>query len=417
MISNRSRFLLIVIPLITAAALTVASERSHAAGEAAIDPTCNSSGACIQYNNTGAGQGLVGISSAGYGLYGITTVNSTSYASARSGVVGVDNSTSGAFNAGLLGQSARGTGVEGGTVSGAGVSGVSGSGSGVSGYSTSGFGLNGASGNIGVYGTGSYGMYAVSNSYLGVFGDGLSYGSYGFSAAGYGSTGQSSNGTGVYASTSSGFGLQAHTGSGLGAYITNASGNGLDDTGSYIGIVARATSFPIVATDPTGTDLFYVDGAGNIFYHGTLNTFAVTRGGNVASAYGTNSTSPTVEDTGSGKLINGAATVSLDPAFVQTIDPRTPYHVMLTPDGDTRGLFVASKGPSAFVVREVQGGRGSLTFDYHIYATPFGHARQRMSVMTRAEAAAMLPRAPVVSRRPGPSTPVPPVRLPRPVMH
>lgn len=35
------------------------------------------------------------------------------------------------------------------------------------------------------------------------------------------------------------------------------------------------------------------------------------------------------------------ARVSLDPAFAQTIDQRMPYHVLLTPDGDTRGLLVA----------------------------------------------------------------------------
>jgi hypothetical protein len=92
-------------------------------------------------------------------------------------------------------------------------------------------------------------------------------------------------------------------------------------------------------------------------------------------------------------LINGVAMVALDAAFAQTIDPRVPYHVMLTPDGDTRGLFVASKGPNGFVVREVQGGRGSLTFDYHIYAPALGHPNDRMAVVTRDIASSIMPKA------------------------
>src|ERR1700681_2448076 len=107
-----------------------------------------------------------------------------------------------------------------------------------------------------------------------------------------------------------------------------------------------------------------------------------------------------MEDTGSGQLVNGVAFVNLDATFAQSIDPRQAYHVMLTPDGDTRGLFVASKSPNRFVVREVQGGRGSLSFDYHIYAAKLGHANERMVEMTPAQAAAFMPHPRTVAWRP-----------------
>jgi hypothetical protein len=71
---------------------------------------------------------------------------------------------------------------------------------------------------------------------------------------------------------------------------------------------------------------------------------------------------------------------------------------MLTPDGDTKGLFVASKSPSGFVVREVQGGHATISFDYHIYATSLGQAGQRMTELTPAQSAAVMPHAPAVTR-------------------
>ncbi len=311
--------------------------------------------------------------------------------------------------------STSGLGISGTSSNSFGVLGTSTTSVGISGHSTNYLGVYGSGATYGVYGsaTSGYGAVGLSTSSIGVYGSGSTYGVYGTGGSN-GVVGSSSSGVGVYASSGSVRAFEGHTSSGLGLLVTGGSGNGGDVSGTYIGVVARATSFPIVATDPTGANnLFYVDGSGDVFYRGTLNAFAVTRSGSVATAFSPKTTSQTVEDTGSGQLINGMAMVSLDPAFAQTIDLRTPYHVMLTPDGDTRGLFVASKGPTGFVVREVQGGRNSLAFDYHIYASALGHAGERMTVMTRAAAAAMLPRAPIVTRMPNPSIPAPLLKPPR----
>jgi len=179
--------------------------------------------------------------------------------------------------------------------------------------------------------------------------------------------------------------------------LNGGDGNGGDIRGSYIGVVARnyaGGGYPLVAADTDGTDLMYVDSAGNVGAHGVFFNFARTRGGKIATSYGATSASPTIEDNGTAQLVNGVATIQLDRAFADSIDTSRAYQVMLTPDGDTKGLFIASKSPTSFVVREVQGGHGTLAFDYHIYATTLGHATTRMTEMTQSQAAAMLPKAP-----------------------
>jgi hypothetical protein len=70
---------------------------------------------------------------------------------------------------------------------------------------------------------------------------------------------------------------------------------------------------------------------------------------------------------------------------------------MLTPDGDTRGLYVARKSATSFVVREVQGGQGTLAFDYHIYAAGLGQAGERMTEMSPSQAAMRMPHAPYIA--------------------
>jgi hypothetical protein len=121
-----------------------------------------------------------------------------------------------------------------------------------------------------------------------------------------------------------------------------------------------------------------------------LQPFSRIAGGSVISAYTPKSAQPTVEDVGNAQLVRGIATVTLDPTFAATVDTSTPYHVFLTPDGDTRGLFVAEKTPRGFIVRETQGGRSTLAFDYRIVATDRGQAGQRIKIVP----AAALPNAP-----------------------
>jgi hypothetical protein len=104
-------------------------------------------------------------------------------------------------------------------------------------------------------------------------------------------------------------------------------------------------------------------------------------------SYAPVSSEPTVEDTGTAQLVRGAAAVRLDPTFAALIDKGTPYRVFLTPDGDTRGLYISARTRAGFVVRETQGGRSTLTFDYRIIAASLGQANQRASVVYPSELA------------------------------
>ncbi len=282
--------------------------------------------------------------------------------------------------------------------------------SGVSKYNN---GVSGAS-------TSETGVYGTSTSYIGVYGTGEFYGVFGYSDTGTGLRGDSNSGRAVYATASSGTAIDASssgnnnavyahnsgTVAALGAANTGTGGSGADVFGAYAGIFARAPAFggyPLVATDENGNDLFYINGAGDVYYHGTLNHFAQASNGATVKSYTPQSATRAIEDTGTAQLLHGQATVSLDPTFAHAIDVRRPYQVFLTPGGDTRGLYLASKSTSSFVVREVQGGRNTLSFDYHVYATEVGGAGERMGIVHSS----FKPSAKVYHRSVPPRTTVP----------
>jgi len=74
------------------------------------------------------------------------------------------------------------------------------------------------------------------------------------------------------------------------------------------------------------------------------------------------------EDFGSAQLHNGVAEVALLPSFLDTVNIQTGYHVFVTPDGDSRGLYVAHKTADGFEVREHGGGKSNISFDYRLVA-------------------------------------------------
>jgi hypothetical protein len=88
------------------------------------------------------------------------------------------------------------------------------------------------------------------------------------------------------------------------------------------------------------------------------------------------------EDFGSGSLSNGAATIALDPAFTQTVNTGTEYHVFLTPKGDSEGLYVSNETPQGFEVHEQRGGHSNVAFDYRIVAKRSGYENVRLADVT-----------------------------------
>jgi hypothetical protein len=119
-----------------------------------------------------------------------------------------------------------------------------------------------------------------------------------------------------------------------------------------------------------------IDGYGNIDTSGNINgsegVTSKTRNPNSDEmSYGAEETEPTMEDVGSARLVNGSATVPLAADYRQTISG-SQYLVFLTPQGDSNGLYVESKTPGGFVVRESHAGRSTLDFDYRIVAQQYG---------------------------------------------
>jgi hypothetical protein len=85
-----------------------------------------------------------------------------------------------------------------------------------------------------------------------------------------------------------------------------------------------------------------------------------------------------MEDFGEGQLTNGSAYVRIDRAFANAIDQSSDYLVFITPDGDSKGLYVTMRSPNGFEVRESGGGRSTLQFSYRIVAKPYGSTEARL---------------------------------------
>lgn len=74
------------------------------------------------------------------------------------------------------------------------------------------------------------------------------------------------------------------------------------------------------------------------------------------------------EDFGRAELVDGEAQVELDPDFAAVTKIEQDYHVFLTPEGESNGLYVTSREPEWFAVREQQRGTSTLTFSYRVVA-------------------------------------------------
>jgi len=300
-----------------------------------VDPKANliCSGTMTGGQSSASNAGLIGNSGGNYGVYGSSATSD--------GVHGVTSYT----NSSASGVSGIGTGAA------FGVYGTSSSGLGVYGKSSLGVGVEGdSSDNIGVFGStlgNTLGMYGVTqaSSYAGIAGAGPNYGVSAYSKTG----------------TAGAAALFANAEQNAG-YIFEALGGRLGSEYGYCVI------------DPSGN----LRCSGTITGGATVQTRHRTSSGQHILAYGSETTSATIEDFGTARLAGGNAVVQLDAKFASTIDRSRPYYVFLTPLGDTRGLYVSAKEPSGFEVREVQGGHSQIAFDYRIVAHPLDAKSDRL---------------------------------------
>ena len=155
---------------------------------------------------------------------------------------------------------------------------------------------------------------------------------------------------------------------------------------------ALATS-PATANDTQadGTLALWVTNDGNAHVNGLIYTNgSCTKGcdrthGDRVVSYAAQSSAPMLDDVGEGRLAGGQARIAIDPSLARAIDPSAPYVVFVSPEGQSRGLYVTNRTPGGFTVAENDGGRSSISFGYRIVAKPYGVNAARLPVTTAAQ--------------------------------
>ena len=382
----------------------------NALGDYAINGYSSGAGFGIYGENSGSGIGVFGNSaSTGMGVYGQNNAiniavegdvfNATPQAintGVSIGVLGYNNNTptSPGSTAGVYGSSVAATGPAHGTI-------------GISASST-GFGLYGK--NTNASGTG---IISSGNNTTGAY---LVSGSGGAFAG---------TQTGLYATTTSttlaARGIEIHvaatTGVGsAGVFADNASTTAgamgiigqtaaSSGTGTGAGIVGANTAAPSSATANIGTvgvigyttsaaatggalyDLMLAGG-----YFETVNGYSYVGAYSANTAYailgtGTKSTiindvnekpvimfcteTPEVlfQDMGTAKLVNGKATITLDPTYSKSIvvNDKHALRVFIQLEGDCKGVYITSKTQTGFEVIELDGGTSNASFTWTAY--------------------------------------------------
>jgi hypothetical protein len=305
----------------------------------------------VRGSNSGAGLGVLGTSRSatqagvkgqnlqgGPGVLGQTAFPGLSNPSSGPGVRGESRHSPGVEGVAI--DPASGTGVrgEGRTVGVVGQSGATGNGSGTG---VHGDASDTAASAIGVLGTG----------YLGVFGNAAQFGVYGF-ATGAGAQG-------FHAEAPAGVGLVAVGQQGL---ITEGTG--------ALGLEARCasgTAVLAVSSSLAGRFIGHVLIEGNHTITGVKSAAVPHPDGSHRRLYCEESTESWFSDYGEGRLVNGRAEVRLDRDFAAVVRGDR-YSVFPVPEGDCNGLYVSSKSPTGFEVRELKGGTSTLAFTYRVVA-------------------------------------------------
>jgi len=327
-------------------ALVPASAASSSGPQLSLPLPCKDNNPCLNVANYGSGIAVKGSSGQNSGVVGATkefSVNDPGNTPGYAGVVGIDlsqpsKSQQGSFNftAGLFGASNTGDGVIA--------------------YSNQENGIVGLVFNESL--TSGFGTGAIFGVDASIDGGVLNEGVVG-----------ESGGTGVEAD-----GFAPNEGAGALQFpaLQVRCGNG----GPAI-IASNGFNSPTA-------DIMSLDCSGNLRLSGTLTTGAqplsVTRASNGARlvTYPVRQAQPTMEDVGEGRLINGVASVALDPTFATTLDRRAAYVVFLTPEGDSHGLYIAQKTQYGFTVRENESGHSSLSFAYRIVGKPYDSNAPRL---------------------------------------
>lgn len=226
------------------------------------------------------------------------------------------------------------------------------------------------------------GAYGQSNSHTGVYGQSRSNaGVYGQSESHAGVYGVSAT-TGVVGVGSTGAGVQGTSAQGSGVYGESTSDAALYGTSPYAGVYGTSATVGVWGATSTGTAILGQAGSsagwaghfvGNVYINGSLTvtgsfpkSAAVPHpDGSYRRMYCQEAPEPYFEDFGRARLVNGQATIPLDPEFAAMIDA-DDYLVFLTEIGDAGGLFLTSQTSTAFTVQARASGNRDVEFAYRL---------------------------------------------------
>jgi hypothetical protein len=310
-----------------------------------------------------------------YALWAQALGTSNAIAGTATSGDGVDGYSDGAN--GVYGVSSNGNGVYGDSYSSYGVAGYSGIGDGVYG-DAEGTGAGGSSftgvsgytaaptpGNAGTFGW----AYALSAIYTFVT-------EFNFSSGVWGDAANPNDGTTNYDAGV----LGTADGAVAGLFANNSANNQTVEADNYDTSGGTGLFKVFKASTPRGVCGI---GDGDLSCTGQVKALVSTgKGARTVETYATQSAENWMEDYGTGDMRLGVAVVKIDPAFAETVSETPDYHVFLTPNADSKGLYVINKTPTSFEVRESGGGTSSLTFDYKIVARRRGYEKQRLVDVT-----------------------------------
>lgn len=145
------------------------------------------------------------------------------------------------------------------------------------------------------------------------------------------------------------------------ATYSRASGTANDTWGGYF---ENGTTFAYVGGRTGGTN-YKINGPG------AVSTIVDDLNGNKVNMFCPEAPEVLFQDYGVGQLINGSATILIDPILVNNIfvDASHPLKVFVQLEGDCNGVYVTSKSQNGFKVVELQNGQSNTSFSWSIVAS------------------------------------------------
>ncbi len=249
--------------------------------------------------------------------------------------------------------------------------------------------------------------YSASNTGVGTYGQVVSasiIGDYDNGPLGVWGDTSAPNGIGVEGSSDTSAGVLGLTNGGIGVWGSAVDANAFlgQNASDSANPTAWLTNFnfgPTLAAGYNYGESCIIDGIGDLTCSGTITAnVPVAAGTQRVAVNSIQSPESWFEDFGSAQLSGGEAVVNIESMFGETVNTGVDYHVFLTPNGDCKGLYVAQKSATSFVVRELGGGTSSLAFDYRIAAKRRGYEQVRLADKTKELAA--IKRPPQLKRGP-----------------